>query len=88
MGHLTSREQQGVRTSRTRPSGPVFALTDAGRAEFYQAYDQLAIQALGYLQQVGGDEAVKQFARQVVADVESASTMSRGIPLPEAEARW
>ncbi len=86
MGHLTSREQRvyGHR-GRGRPAR-VFALTDAGRAEFYQAYDQLAIQALGYLQQVGGDEAVKQFARQVVADVESRFDEVKGEYPSRAEA--
>ena len=33
---------------RGRPA-KVFALTDAGRAEFYTAYDELAIQALDFL---------------------------------------
>lgn len=86
MGHLTSREQRvyGHR-GRGRPAR-VFALTDAGRAEFYQAYDQLAIQALGYLQQVAGDEAVKQFARQVVADVETRFDEVQGEYPSRAEA--
>ena len=45
LGHLTSREQRvyGHR-GRGRPA-KVFALTDAGRGVFYQAYDDLAIAA-------------------------------------------
>ncbi|MDQ7994123.1 MAG: ArsR family transcriptional regulator [Propionicimonas sp.] len=71
LGHLSSREQRvyGPR-GRGRPAR-VFALTDSGRGEFYQAYDDLAIRALGYLQQVAGEEAVNEFAKQVVAGVET-----------------
>lgn len=78
LGHLTSREQRiyGHR-GRGRPAR-VFALTDAGRAEFFQAYDELAIHALGYLQQVAGEEAVKEFARQVVSGVENRFDAIRG----------
>lgn len=69
LGHLTSREQRvyGPR-GRGRPAR-VFALTDSGRAEFYQSYDDLAIKALGYLQEVAGDEAITHFAEQVVEGV-------------------
>jgi predicted ArsR family transcriptional regulator len=70
LGHLTSREQRvyGPR-GRGRPAR-VFALTDTGRGEFYQAYDDLAIQALGFLRQVAGDEAVTEFATGVVDAIE------------------
>ena len=69
IGHLTSREQRvyGPR-GRGRPAR-VFALTDAGRAEFYQAYDRLAVDALGYLQQIGGEQAVTRFAEQFAGQV-------------------
>lgn len=69
IGQVTSREQRvyGHR-GRGRPA-KVFTLTDAGRAEFYQAYDQLAISALDYLQQVGGPQAVDAFAAQVAEAV-------------------
>ncbi|MBI5027339.1 MAG: helix-turn-helix domain-containing protein, partial [Actinobacteria bacterium] len=58
-GQVTSREQRvyGHR-GRGRPA-KVFALTDAGRAEFFQAYDRLAIDALEYLQRVAGPAAVE-----------------------------
>ena len=48
-GHLISREQRvyGAR-GRGRPAR-VFALTDAGRAEFPHAYDALAIDALTFV---------------------------------------
>ncbi len=69
LGQVTGRQQRvyGQR-GRGRPA-QVFALTDAGRAEFYQAYDRLAIHALEYLQQVGGDAAVDAFANQVADQV-------------------
>ncbi|MCA0306992.1 MAG: transcriptional regulator [Actinobacteria bacterium] len=75
-GQVTSREQRvyGHR-GRGRPA-KVFALTDAGRAEFFQAYDRLAIDALEYLQGVAGPAAVEQFAARVA---ESVSTRFHAI---------
>lgn len=69
VGHLTSREQRvyGQR-GRGRPA-KVFCLTDAGRQEFYQAYDDLAIQALHFLKEEGGVQAVSAFADQVMGEV-------------------
>lgn len=86
LGHLTSRQQRvyGHR-GRGRPAR-VFALTDAGRAEFYQAYDELAINALGYLQQVAGEEAVRDFARRVVEGIEERFDSVRGEYPTRAEA--
>lgn len=68
-GQVTSRQQRvyGPR-GRGRPA-KVFALTDAGRAEFYQAYDKLAINALDYLEQVAGPAAVEEFAARVADSV-------------------
>jgi predicted ArsR family transcriptional regulator len=75
-GQVTSREQRvyGHR-GRGRPA-KVFALTDAGRAEFFQAYDRLAIEAIDYLREVAGPSAVEQFAAQVA---EAVSTRFRSI---------
>lgn len=69
-GLLEAREQRvyGHR-GRGRPA-KVFALTDAGRDAFYQAYDDLAVTALRFLAEQGGDEAVEAFARRRVADLE------------------
>ena len=69
-GMLEAREQQvrGVR-GRGRPA-KVFALTDRGRDEFDQAYDDLALQALRFLAVQGGEEAVAAFARQRVVELE------------------
>ena len=49
----------------------MFALTEAGRDRFDQQYDDLAVQALRFLSETGGDEAVMAFARQRVKTLES-----------------
>ncbi len=67
---VEAREQRvyGVR-GRGRPAR-VFALTDAGRAGFYTAYDDMANATLGYLAEVAGPDAVTRFAEQRIAAVE------------------
>ncbi|MPZ93705.1 MAG: helix-turn-helix domain-containing protein [Propionibacteriales bacterium] len=69
-GLIESREQRvyGHR-GRGRPA-KVFALTDSGRDEFRQDYDDLAASALRFLAEQGGDGAVEAFARRRVADLE------------------
>ena len=71
-GLVTAREQKvyGHR-GRGRPA-KVFLLTDSGRDAFYQAYDQLAAEALRFLAEAvgGGDagkEALAAFARARLA---------------------
>ncbi len=54
---------------RGRPA-KVFALTEVGRERFHHQYDDLAVQALRFLAETGGDEAVLEFARRRVADLE------------------
>ncbi len=54
---------------RGRPA-KVFALTDTGRNHFEQQYDDLAVQALRFLAETGGDEAVKAFAERRVSFIE------------------
>jgi predicted ArsR family transcriptional regulator len=69
-GQVEAREQRvyGAR-GRGRPA-KVFALTDAGRAGFYTAYDDLANATLAYLTEVAGPDAVTKFAEQRIAAVE------------------
>lgn len=69
-GALEAREQRvyGHR-SRGRPS-KVFAITDRGRAEFHQAYDELAISALRRLLEVAGPEAMRAVAQERVDAIE------------------
>ncbi|ATY95120.1 helix-turn-helix transcriptional regulator [Streptomyces bacillaris] len=60
---VEAREQRvyGART-RGRPA-KVFALTDCGRDAFDQSYDKLAADALRFIAESGGDEAIIAFAR-------------------------
>jgi predicted ArsR family transcriptional regulator len=69
-GLLETREQRvrGAR-GRGRPA-KVFVITDRGRDAFDQAYDDLALQALRFMAERVGDEAVAAFARQRVAELE------------------
>ena len=67
---VEAREQRTYgQRGRGRPA-KVFALTDRGRGVFYQAYDQLAVDALRFLQEHAGDQAVEAFARRRVAELE------------------
>ena len=70
-GAVEAREQRvyGAR-GRGRPAR-VFALTESGRDRFDQQYDDLAVQALRFLAETGGDDAVMEFARRRVADLET-----------------
>ena len=55
------RVPAGHARGRGRPAR-AYALTDAGRAGFGHAYDDLASTALRYLRQTGGEKAVAAFA--------------------------
>ena len=70
-GTVEAREPKiyGAR-GRGRPAKS-FALTQAGRDTFDQQYDDLAVQALRFLAETGGDEAVLEFARRRVAGLET-----------------
>jgi predicted ArsR family transcriptional regulator len=81
-----------ARRGRGRPAR-VYAITDAGRAAFPHAYDDLATTALRYLRQTGGEAAVVAFAEHraetlagaLSADVDvTASALSRVEALAES----
>jgi predicted ArsR family transcriptional regulator len=66
-------ETRMARAQRSRGRGRparMFAITDAGRSAFEHAYDDLATSALRFLAETGGPEAVSEFARRQLADVE------------------
>jgi predicted ArsR family transcriptional regulator len=75
--HLDNLIAEGLietRTARTygnrgRPA-KVFVITDAGRSAFEHAYDDLATNALRFLAETAGPEAIAEFARRQVADLE------------------
>jgi predicted ArsR family transcriptional regulator len=54
---------------RGRPAR-IFAITDAGRSAFEHTYDDLATSALRFLEERAGSQAVAEFARRQVAELE------------------
>ena len=71
-GLASDREQRPLgRQQRGRGRPPrEFLLTDAGRAAFPHAYDDLAAAALRFLAETGGEQAVATFAERRVRSVE------------------
>ena len=69
-GLVEAREpRHQLSRGRGRPA-KVFALTEAGRDGFDQQYDDLAVQALRFLAETGGEEAVREFATRRVAFIQ------------------
>jgi predicted ArsR family transcriptional regulator len=64
---------------RGRPA-KVFVITDAGRSAFEHAYDDLASNALRFLAETAGPEAIAEFARRQVSELEHryAPAVARG----------
>jgi predicted ArsR family transcriptional regulator len=72
---------------RGRPA-KTFALTDSGRDLFDQAYDDLAAQALRFLRETAGDEAIRAFADRRVAFIkENFADLAQANPELSAAAR-
>jgi predicted ArsR family transcriptional regulator len=76
LDHLLDSGMIETRTARVygnrgrgRPA-KLFAITDAGRSAFEHAYDDLATSALRFLAERAGPEAVTEFARRQVSDLE------------------
>jgi predicted ArsR family transcriptional regulator len=77
--HLDNLLAEGLietRTARTygnrgrgRPA-KVFVITDSGRSAFEHAYDDLATGALRFLAETAGQDAVAEFARRQLSDLE------------------
>ena len=69
-GAVEARDARQVATrGRGRPA-KVFALTSTGRDGFVQQYDDLAAQALRFLAETGGEDAVRSFAERRVSFVD------------------
>ena len=67
---VEGREQKVYGTrGRGRPA-KVFALTEAGRDSFDQQYDDLATEALRFLSETGGEQAVRAFADRRASFIE------------------
>ncbi|WP_457113092.1 helix-turn-helix transcriptional regulator [Marmoricola sp. URHA0025 HA25] len=70
-GAVEAREPRAASVrGRGRPA-KVFALTEGGHDYFTQQYDDLAVQALRFLAETGGEEAVRAFAERRVAFIEN-----------------
>ena len=65
---IPTRPHPGSGRGRGRPAKS-FRLTDKGRAHFGHDYDSLAALAITALRDAGGDEAVRQFARDRIAAI-------------------
>ena len=90
----TVTEQDAPHTGRRGRPARQFALTEAGREAFPQAYDDLAASALRFLAETGGDGAIRQFAdarartlEARYADVAAAPVEERAERLAEALSR-
>jgi predicted ArsR family transcriptional regulator len=79
---------QGRTRGRGRPA-KLFLLTEAGRARFGHAYDDLAVAAIRFLAESGGEEAVKAFAERrikTLVDPHRTAVTSADTPQEKAEA--
>lgn len=73
-GTVDSREQRVYGTrGRGRPA-KVFAITASGRDSFDHQYDDLAVDALHFLAEQGGEEAIVAFAHRRAAFIEEEFT--------------
>ena len=72
-GAIEARSPRVAIRGRGRPA-KVFALTERGRDQFDQQYDDLAVQALRFLAETGGEDAVKEFAERRAAFIEERFT--------------
>lgn len=69
-GVVEARDQRAHgQRGRGRPA-KIFAITASGRDQFQHSYDDLAADALRFLRQTGGDDAVTAFAQHRMADLE------------------
>jgi predicted ArsR family transcriptional regulator len=75
----------GAHRGRGRPARR-FHLTDAGRATFPHAYDDLALTALRYVAASGGPDAVRAVAEQQLAGLEARASTSVESAVRAAEA--
>jgi predicted ArsR family transcriptional regulator len=77
LDNLLAEEMIEVRRSRPhaargrgRPA-KLFVITDAGRSAFEHAYDDLATSALRFVAEQLGDQAVEEFSRRQLGDLEA-----------------
>src|SRR5580692_357518 len=86
-GMIESRVARSYGTrGRGRPAR-LFAITDAGRSAFEHAYDDLATSALRFLAERAGPDAVAEFARRQIADLENRYREAVGSGSPSERVR-
>ncbi|WP_204164434.1 helix-turn-helix transcriptional regulator [Nocardioides daejeonensis] len=68
-GVVSSHEERVYGSRRRGRPARVFALTDSGRDSLEHKYDELAVEALRFLAETGGEEAVIAFARHRMASL-------------------
>jgi predicted ArsR family transcriptional regulator len=73
------------RRGRGRPARE-YLLTDAGRARFGHGYDELAVAALHFLAEHGGEAAVREFARTRVEDLLAGAQQVTAAQRPDERA--
>ena len=73
--------------ARGRGLARLFAITDAGRSAFEHAYDDLATSALRFLAERAGPDAVAEFARRQIADLENRYREAVGSGSPRERVR-
>ena len=73
-------ERPGPTGTGAAAAAKVFVITDAGRSAFEHAYDDLASNALRFLAETAGPDAIAEFARRQVSDLERryAPAVARG----------
>ncbi|TWP52009.1 transcriptional regulator [Lentzea tibetensis] len=88
-GEAESREASSrVQRGRGRPA-KLFLLTDSGRARFGHAYDDLAVAALRFLAEQGGEDAIRAFAQRRVdslVDRHRTAIVAQATPADRAKA--
>ncbi|MBV8931044.1 MAG: transcriptional regulator [Kutzneria sp.] len=84
-GEVRAREApRAGRRQRGRPA-KTFLLTEAGRTRFGHAYDDLAVSALRFLAENGGEQAVRAFAERRVAELVDSHRAAVTAPADAAE---
>jgi predicted ArsR family transcriptional regulator len=83
VAEVPERKVFGKSRGRGRPA-KLFALTDIGRETFPHAYDDLAVSALRYLRDSAGDQAVADFARHRLGNLEQrlVAAVTEEVSLP------
>lgn len=70
-GYVEVRELAGARSGRGRPARH-YVVTSQGHSSISNAYDELAVRALDFIEESGGEEAVEAFAHSRIDELRAA----------------